>query len=80
MSENAEMSTSISNPGSTFLPSLPRRSYATTKRVRNQLPECPSLRSAMVAGGFLLLNLGVYLTAGYLGVVFFKWAWYRFIG
>jgi hypothetical protein len=34
----------------------------------------------MVAGGFLLLNLGVYLTAGYLGVVFFKWAWYRFIG
>ena len=70
------MSTSIS----TFLPPLPRRSHATFQKVRKPSPERASLKSAIIACAFFLLNLGIYLSAGYLGMQFFKWAWYRFFG
>jgi hypothetical protein len=70
----------ISDSISTFLPPLPQRSHATTSQGLEISLERPPFKAAIIAGAFLLLNLVAYLSAGYLGMTFFKWVWYRFLG
>jgi len=77
MSENLEMTSSIG----AFLPSLPQpRSHAAVAPVRGPSRNPLHLKATVRAGAFLLLNLAAYVGAGYLGMAFFKWAWYRFVG